>query len=141
MYACDNDVVDRQVVNLEYEGGVTASFTMIAFTPFTPFTPFTHRKTRIFGTRGSLDGDGVSGTITDFVTGEEETLVLGVDGPDAGSGHGGGDARLVDAFLDALAARDPGLILSDPATSLESHLVAWAAERSRRTGTVESLPG
>ncbi|WP_051844595.1 Gfo/Idh/MocA family protein [Streptomyces globisporus] len=135
VYACDNDVVDHQVVNLEYEGGETASFTMTAF------TPFTHRKTRIFGTRGSLDGDGVHVTVTDFVTGEEETLTLGVDGPDAGSGHGGGDERLVDAFLDAIACDDPTRILSDPATSLESHVTAWAAEESRRTDTVQSLSG
>ncbi|MFJ9429312.1 Gfo/Idh/MocA family protein [Streptomyces sp. NPDC101490] len=135
VYACDNDVVDHQVVVLEYEGGVTASFTMTAF------TPFTHRKTRVFGTRGSLEGDGVRATVTDFVTGEERTHVLGLDGPDAGSGHGGGDERLVDAFLDALATGDASHILSDPATSLESHLVAWAAERSRRTGTVENLTG
>ncbi|MEV0775560.1 Gfo/Idh/MocA family oxidoreductase [Streptomyces sp. NPDC050428] len=133
VYACDNDVVDHQVVNLEYEGGATASFTMTAF------TPLAQRKTRIFGTRGYLDGDGVRVTVTDFVTGQEETLVLGLEGPDAGSGHGGGDERLVDAFLDALTTGDPTHILSDPATSLESHMVAWAAERSRRSGTVQTL--
>ncbi|WP_051732142.1 Gfo/Idh/MocA family protein [Kitasatospora phosalacinea] len=133
VYACDNDVVDHQVVNLEYANGATASFTMTAF------TPFTHRKTRIFGTRGSLDGDGVRATVTDFVTGREETLQLGVDGPDAGSGHGGGDERLVDAFLDALTTGDAAHILSDPATSLESHLVAWAAERARHTDTVQTV--
>ncbi|MEU3460678.1 Gfo/Idh/MocA family oxidoreductase [Streptomyces sp. NPDC006733] len=135
VYACDNDVVDHQVVSLEYEGGTTASFTM------TGFTPFTHRKTRIFGTRGSLEGDGVHATVTDFVTGHEETLVLGVDGPDAGSGHGGGDERLVDAFLDALSTGDRAHILSDPATSLESHLVAWAAEHARHTDTIQYLTG
>ncbi len=133
VYACDNDVVDHQVVNLEYEGGATASFTMTAF------TRFDHRRTRIFGTHGQLEGDGVTATVTDFRTGQSTTHTLGLPGPDAGSGHGGGDERLVDAFLRAVASGDPGPILSDPATSLEAHQVAWAAERSRRTATVQSL--
>ncbi|MBY8885267.1 Gfo/Idh/MocA family oxidoreductase [Streptomyces sp. PTM05] len=133
VYACDNDVVDHQVVNLEYEGGATASFTMTAF------TPFEHRRTRVFGTHGSLDGDGVTATVTDFRTGSTTPHTLGLDGPDAGSGHGGGDERLIDAFLQAVSTGDPRWILSDPVTSLEAHQVAWAAERSRHTATVQTL--
>ncbi|MFJ4680459.1 Gfo/Idh/MocA family protein [Kitasatospora sp. NPDC088783] len=133
VYACDNDVVDHQVVNLEYEGGATASFTMTAF------TEYAQRKTRIFGTHGQLEGDGVQVTLTDFRTGAKELLTLGLEGADAGTGHGGGDERLVDAFLDALATGDPHRILSDPRTSLESHLVAWAAERARHGHTVEPI--
>lgn len=30
VYECGNDVVDHQVVNIEYEGGVTANMTMSA---------------------------------------------------------------------------------------------------------------
>lgn len=37
VYHCDNDVVDHQVVNIEYEGGVTASMTMSACTPPSSF--------------------------------------------------------------------------------------------------------
>ncbi len=135
VYDCDNDVVDHQVVTLEYDGGATASFTMTAF------TDYTQRKTRIFGTHGQLEGDGVHVTVTDFRTGQTHRLTLGLEGADAGTGHGGGDERLVDAFLDALTTGDPSRILSDPRTSLESHQVAWAAERARHNGTVETLPG
>ncbi len=65
VYDCDNDVVDHQVVNIEYEGGVTASLTMTAF------TPMAFRKTRIFGTHGMLEGDGYAISVFDFLTGQQ----------------------------------------------------------------------
>ncbi|MFI7706340.1 Gfo/Idh/MocA family protein [Nonomuraea sp. NPDC049480] len=133
VYACDNDVVDHQVVNMELEGGVTASFTM------TGFTPALHRQTRIFGTHGSIDGDGDRLTVHDFVTGRSETVETHPRGDaTARGGHGGGDEALVEAFLTAVATRDRTPILSSPGESLHSHLVAWAAERSRLHG--ETIP-
>ena len=66
VYACDNDVADHQVVTIEFDGGVTATLTMSAF------TPFGRRRTRIMGTRAFLEGDGHEVTVTDFVTGHAE---------------------------------------------------------------------
>ncbi|HEY3234076.1 MAG TPA: Gfo/Idh/MocA family oxidoreductase [Polyangiaceae bacterium] len=133
VYACDNDVVDHQVVNLEFEGGPTASFTMTAF------TQQRDRETRIFGTHGELSGNGSEIKVFDFVT--DKTREIDVHSSDASilGGHGGGDYGLMDSFIDAVAKRDPSLVLSGPEESLETHLMVFAAERARREGRVVSV--
>jgi predicted dehydrogenase len=134
VYACDNDAVDQQVVAIEYEGGVTASFTATAF------TPMARRMTRIFGSHGFIDGDGHRLTIEDFVTGTREVIETDdAERDPLGSGHGGADQALVDAFVTALTRNDPSHLLSDARTSLASHRLVWAAERARRTGTVVAV--
>ena len=130
VYACDNDVVDHQVVAMEFPGGVTASFTMTAF------SDAARRKTRLFGTRGQLTGNGETIRVYDFLTRAEQRVPIQAG---AGGGHGGGDAGLMDAFVAAVAAGDPGLIRSGPRESLASHLAVFAAERARLNGTVETL--
>jgi predicted dehydrogenase len=133
VWACDNDVVDHQVVNLEFAGGRTASFSMMAF------TRQRDRDTRIFGTKGELTGDGRFISIFDFLTGrtrriDTETSAAGILG-----GHGGGDLGLMESFVRAVATRDRSAILSGPDETLESHLMVFAAERSRLRGTVERV--
>jgi predicted dehydrogenase len=133
VYGSDNDVVDHQVVAMEFAGGTTATFTMTAF------TPHMDRRTQIFGTRGFLDGDGVSVRLHDFVTGRTEVLQTPNTGLDTDAGHAGGDAGLMAAFTTAVATGDATHILSGPAESLESHLAVFAAERARLSGTVERV--
>ncbi|MFI0962270.1 Gfo/Idh/MocA family protein [Streptomyces sp. NPDC021080] len=134
VYACDNDVVDHQVVSMEFASGATATFTMTAF------TEQADRRTRIFGTRGELRGDGGSLSVYDFLTRTEEAVDLTATGAmDAAGGHGGGDAALMDAFVAAVATGNPGLVKSGPRESLTSHLTVLAAERARRAGTVEDV--
>jgi predicted dehydrogenase len=130
VYACDNDVVDHQVVAMEFADGVTATFTM------TGFTPHQDRQTRIFGTRGYLEGDGEAVRLHDFTSGAVETLKVGLDMEE---GHGGGDAGLMDAFTRAVETGDASHILSGARESLESHLAVFAAERSRLSGMVERV--
>jgi predicted dehydrogenase len=133
VYACDNDVVDHQVVSMEFAGGATGTFTMTAF------TEHVDRRTQVFGTRGSIDGDGERLSIYDFVTGRTEELSTAALGADAEAGHGGGDAGRMDAFTTAVATGDPVPILSGPRESLETHLAVFAAERARQRGTVERV--
>jgi predicted dehydrogenase len=135
VYACDNDAVDHQVVTLEFPGATTAAFTMTAFT-----RPG-HRRTRLFGTRAELTGDGETIRVYDFLTRTERTVTPAPEGGmNAGEGHGGGDAGLMDAFTAAVATGRRELISSGPRESLASHLAVFAAERARRNGTVETIP-
>ena len=61
VYQANNDVVDHQVVNMEFEGGQTVTLTMTAF------TNHCGRQTRIFGTRGMITGDSTNIKIYDFL--------------------------------------------------------------------------
>jgi predicted dehydrogenase len=136
VYACDNDVVDHQVVNLEFPSGATASFTMTAF------TPLALRQTRVFGTRGYLEGDGTLLTLHDFVTGAIETIETHSSSDSGGAepyGHRDADEALADAFAAAVAHDEPSLVWSSARESLAGHQVVWAAEEARRTGTVVEL--
>ena len=134
VYSGRNDVVDHQVVNLEYTGGVTASFTMTAF------SALDFRKTRIFGTRGSIEGDGRTLVVHDFLHDTRETIECGPDGgASAADGHGGADTELIRAFLTAVGTGDRSVMTSGPEETLRSHRVVWAAERARKTGAVVAL--
>jgi predicted dehydrogenase len=131
VWACDNDVVDHQVVSLLYEHGATASLTM------TGFSRMRERETRIFGTRGELSGDGAAIDVYDFRSEGTTRHEVG----DAGivSGHGGGDDGVMAAFVAAAAAGDPALIPTSPADALASHRIAFAAETARRERRVVTL--
>ncbi|WP_199823438.1 Gfo/Idh/MocA family protein [Streptomyces sp. NRRL WC-3742] len=133
VYHAANDVVDHQVVNLEFANEVTASFTLTAF------TPLENRHTKIFGTRGQLTGDGRHIEIYDFHTETRTVHDTSLDGSSAAEGHAGGDAAMFNAFLDALHGARPELIVSGIEASLASHRVVFAAERARRSGTVVTL--
>lgn len=136
VYECDNDVVDHQVVNMLFEGEKTATFTMTAF------NQGAHRKTRIFGTRGEIYGDGQYIEVFDFLTDQKrviDTEATTDDGPQVLGGHGGGDYGLMDSFVAAVCANDRGLILSGADESLETHRMVFAAEQARRQNTVVNL--
>lgn len=134
VYACDNDVVDHQDVLLEFDNGCTVAFTMSAF------TPLSGRHTHIMGTHGELRGDGEQLIHTDFVTGQRTVHTPDAYGShDAGGGHGGGDAGLMRAFLAAVREGNPAHLSGTPEDALEAHLIAFAAERARLSGTVQPV--
>jgi len=137
VYESDNDVCDNQIVNMEFEGGRTASLTMIAFSDEVCI-----RKTRIYGTLGEMICDGNTIRVVDFRTNTPKVIT-----PESNfsrskmSGHGGGDWYLMDSFVAAVAFNNPSEILSGPKETLESHLLVFAAEKARRENTVISTVG
>ena len=129
VYRCDNNVVDHQVVNMQFAGGKTASFTMTAF------TPMAERQTRLFGSHGYIDGDGRFLKVLRFTTNQETVYDTQANAPRTQlAGHSGGDLALVARFIDAVSQHSPGYILSGPQATLQSHRVVFAAEQSRREG-------
>jgi predicted dehydrogenase len=132
VYHCDNDVVDHQTVNLEFASGVTGVLFMHGH------SHEEGRTMRYDGTRATLRGkfgygSGDSIEIHDHLTGRVEQV-----DPRAGtSGHGGGDEGLMAAFVKAFY--DPGAALTTARESLESHLMAFAAERARVDGSIIQL--
>jgi hypothetical protein len=114
-------------VNLEFANGVTAAFTMSAF------TNDVSRSIKLMGThgeiRGIVDRDRTELEVRPFATRAKETLRLEVDGGQGG--HAGGDAGVMRAFLDALREERTQDVPTSAGASVESHLMAFAAEASR----------
>jgi len=136
VYESDNDVCDHQVVSLSFEGGPTATFTMVAFSEDQCI-----RKTKVFGSLGELRGDGQSQvSVFDFRT-QQTTLYSAADPSLKTSlaGHGGADYYLMRTFVDAVASEDPSKILSDAQETLRSHMVVFAAEKSRLQSSVQDV--
>jgi len=122
VYQSDNDVVDHQVVSIEFENDVKASFTMSAFTDG-------ERRTRIMGTMGEIIGDFNTITLSNFRNQSKE--IVWEKSEEDEMGHGGGDFGLMKQFLFAVRANDSILFSSSLEAAVESHLMSFAAEKSR----------
>jgi predicted dehydrogenase len=144
VYRCDNDVADHQAVLLEFEGGVTATLTVSAFTADNT------RTVKLMGTRGEIGGRLDTGEIElqPFVSGPVERWQVGAASgfgtvpalpTEAFAGHAGGDEALMNSFCEHVRRRRAGEAvqsLTSLEESLESHRMAFAAERARHAGIV-----
>jgi predicted dehydrogenase len=164
VYRCDNDVVDHQVTILRFANGVTATLTVTAFSDeSTRVVRYVGSHGEI---RGHLGGDIEVVPFLpapEIVRPSGAPAPASAGGrpegrpapaarrirPDHGGvrapvgafvGHAGGDDALMHDFLARLRSRRAGQPLRAARTSLveslDSHLMAFAAEESRRTGRV-----
>jgi predicted dehydrogenase len=132
-FACDNDVVDHQVVNLDFENGMTASFTTTAFA-------IGSRDYFFMGDKGTLRLNDNGLEQFNFLTFKASKVDMNVGDGTTNSGHGGGDDGVVASFLEAVRNGNPAAVKTGPAASLESHLIVFATERARKNGSVEAVP-
>lgn len=131
VFHCDNDVVDHQLINMVFGEDITATLTMSAFNKG-------GRTSVIMGTKGELRVDMETQSIScyDFATRTTKELYSAVecafDHTIAG-GHGGGDFGIMEDLYDYIALDKPSESISDIEASAISHLMCFAAEKSRHT--------
>lgn len=135
VYRMDNDQCDHYVMSLLFEGGITASFNMEAF------TGYHGRRTRVMGSMGDLTGDMEQFVHTDFRTGKTTNWDSKSfdEGAYKNHGHGGGDYRLMQDWVQAVAQKNPNLLTSTIDASIESHLMGFAAEKSRKNKKIVDI--
>ena len=136
VYRCDNDAVDRQVLAMQFEGGVTGTFTMTAFA--------SGRHIEVCGTRGVLKGGETYhkyfGAHLVLFPHEGEPSRYTVQAEDGGYElHGGGDPGLVNALYEEMT-KPAGVPLETSLDStVHSHLIGFAAEEARLSGQTVAL--
>lgn len=132
VYRCDNDVCDHQVTIIEFKNGVKVTFNLSGF------TNKISRTIKIMCENGEIRGDDSLNIIevTRFASNSAEGYEQRVIHPSViGGGHGGGDVGLMNDFLD-LIENGSDNSRSSIGKSVESHIMAYAAEQGRVTGSI-----
>ena len=124
VFNCDNDVADHQSTIMRFENGKTATHTLTAF------SKEIYRDIKIFGTKAELVGVMEDNyiEIRKFCGTTER---IDIDKNLVSSGHSGGDTHMMEAIYKTLNGEQcKGVATLD--VSVESHLMAFGAERSRK---------
>jgi predicted dehydrogenase len=128
VYRCGNDVVDHQVVMMEFDGGLSVTLTMHGH------SHIEGRTTRIEGSLGSLEASFSLGgswiEISDHTSGYSTRFNTSAD---LHSGHSGGDEGLMEAFILSIQEEKMEEASRTTKQALESHVLAFLAEEARKT--------
>ena len=140
IYKCDNDVVDRQSVMVNFASGATGTLNMVGGTS----EPL--RRIHIIGTKGEIYGSlheskyNVLKINTQAQNGEcdIETVDLGVSGDMVGAfgSHGGGDERLTRDFVNYIRGEEASLACTSIFDSMTGHICVYKADESREKGGI-----
>lgn len=127
VFHSDNNVVDHQFSVIQFQNGLVGTLTMIGF------SADGGRQTHVYGTEGELYLDEQSRTITIQRFGDKKQVVSFDSLATDFSGHGGGDKVMLKEFLDCVRTGKKSFN-SDITRSVDSHLMCFAAEESRKNG-------
>ena len=134
IYKCNNNVVDHQSVLVNFANGATGTHNMVGG------ASKSERRIHIIGTLGEIYGDfeeskfyvsKIHPTKTDEKIVEEVDLHVSGDMVGAYGGHGGGDERLAEDFVNFLQGGETSLACTSIFDSVAGHLCVYLADRSR----------
>jgi hypothetical protein len=116
-----NDVVDHQIVMMEFEGGATATCTLSGY------SATNGRRIRLQGTHGEILFDEAAGTISTKKFTDKNGDIIKVNPPES---YHPEDQEIVDEWLSSII--NSTSVTVDASEALRTHAVVFAAEISRK---------
>lgn len=136
VFKCNNNVVDHQIVNMEFDDDTTVSFTMCAFNRG-------GRQITVMGTDGFLTAemDGEKCHLYRFSNNETEEIDLSEvkHGETIVDGHGGGDSGIIEDLYKYINGECDASEISEIGISCKNHMLVFAAEESRLDSKVVDI--
>lgn len=127
VWKCNNNVVDHQTLIVEFEDGCTVSHNLLGA------TAKPERTIHIIGTKGEIYGEMESKTFyvrkpdmtkPELYSEEKVTIDANTDG------HGGGDARLAEDFIEYITDGKTSISTTELGDSIYGHLIGFGAHEA-----------
>jgi len=142
-YNTGGDINDRQIINIEFKNGSVAQFTMVGG------TSKAGRNIHIVGTKGEIEGKLEDGKFIlrkfdrsgnrfwydEIIVDVSEELKKEYND----AGHDGGDYGIMHDTIRYLNGDNSSISISSLSDSVNSHLVVYAAEKSRKIDSTVRL--
>jgi predicted dehydrogenase len=133
VFHCDNDVMDHQIVNIEYENGILATLALNAF------SVTWERTLNVNGSTGEIYSKDLSGRL-EVRSFSPKNRVRRKRVPFNPLFHGGSDGVVLVEFAKSVQkAEETKEVLTPAGDALYSHLLCFAAEEARIGGTVVDM--
>lgn len=128
VFQSDNDVCDNQDVLIEFKNGVNANFSLRAGGAYST------RRITLNYEKGQITGDLSEGVITKTTyTGKKDEHENKEIRFESKGGHGGGDLIMLKEVIKLIENNNSEENITSAQRSLESHLIAFASEESRKS--------